>query len=218
MAFLETPRFPDCIAFGATGGPAFFTDVAAMASGFEQRNQVWQYARLAWDVGHVARPESDMQQLIAFFRSVHGRADGFRFKDHTDYQVPDGGGTGIAGSGGHPDGTPTLQLYKRYTQGASADLRKISKPVASTVKLYVDGVLTTTGFVLDPTIFWENVNTSSGVGKVWSDYGEATGLWGSPGQPWNDLQSDGSTIYVFDHGLVISKAKDGTIGIVVKSK
>ena len=37
MAFHEI-RFPDDIAYGASGGPEFATTIVTMASGFEQRN------------------------------------------------------------------------------------------------------------------------------------------------------------------------------------
>ena len=73
-------------------------------------------------------------------------------------------------------------------------------------------------YTLDPKLIWPNANTSSGVGKVWSDYGEATGIFNPPGQPWNDTDSAGNTLYQFDGGPLICKAKDGKIGIVVKSK
>ena len=41
MSFIETPRFPDDIAYGAQGGPMYSTDVVATASGYEKRNQNW---------------------------------------------------------------------------------------------------------------------------------------------------------------------------------
>ena len=40
-AFLETPRFPTALAYGARGGPKFKTNIVQLASGREQRNVVW---------------------------------------------------------------------------------------------------------------------------------------------------------------------------------
>lgn len=137
--FYESPRFPECIAIDAHGGPRYFTEVVTEQSGFEQRNEVWQYARLSWEVGQVARPASDMQQLIAFFRSMHGREHAFRFKDFTDFAVPDGGSIGLIGANGTGEGTPTQQLFKKYAVGVPSDLRKITKPIASTVALLKGG-------------------------------------------------------------------------------
>lgn len=151
MSFIESPRFPDCIAFGATGGPGFFTEVVAVASGHEQRNEVWQFARLRWDVGHVARPESDMWELISFFRAVRGRLHGFRFKDWSDCHS-DSGGSGVIGSGSGTGTPDAMQLYKRYTlAGSPYDLRKIVKPIAATITIKRNGVAAPTGWTLDGT-------------------------------------------------------------------
>lgn len=152
MSFFETPRFPDCIALGARGGPTFFTELVSVYSGHEQRNQVWRYGRLKWEVGHVPRPAEDMHELIRFFRQMRGRLHGFRFKDHTDYQAESGGAGYVFASDGHPTGLPIGQLFKRYEDGTSAyDERVITKPVAGTVALLKDGVDQPTGWTLDTT-------------------------------------------------------------------
>ena len=44
-------RFPDNIAYGATGGPEFATTVVVTGAGHEQRNVNWAEARGRWDVG-----------------------------------------------------------------------------------------------------------------------------------------------------------------------
>lgn len=151
MSFIESPRFPDCIAFGAQGGPSFFTEVVAVASGHEQRSEVWQFARLRWDVGHVARPETDMHELISFFRAMRGRLHGFRFKDWSDHHT-DAGGYGVIGSGTGTGAPGTMQLYKRYTlAGSPYDLRKIVKPIAATFAVTRDGVAAPSGWTLDAT-------------------------------------------------------------------
>jgi uncharacterized protein (TIGR02217 family) len=153
MSFIESPRFPDCIAFGAQGGPSFFTEIVAVASGHEQRSEVWQFARLRWDVGHVARPEDDMHQLISFFRAARGRLHGFRFKDWSDYEA-DAGGVGLIGSSGTGSGTPAaMQLYKRYMlAGEPYDLRKIVKPIAASFAVQRDGLAMPSGWTLDATL------------------------------------------------------------------
>lgn len=73
-------------------------------------------------------------------------------------------------------------------------------------------------YVLDPNLIWPGASTGP-VGQLWRSYGESTGIFNPPGQPWNDKQPDGSTIYQFDGGPLISVAKDGkTAGIVVQVK
>lgn len=147
MAFHEV-RFPDDIAYGATGGPEFATSVVATASGYEQRNINWSAARGRWDVASGLKKQTQLDTLIAFFRARKGRAHGFRFKDWTDYKA-------TAQALGTGNGTiTTFQLIRTYSSGGSTDVRTITKPVAGTVKVYLAGVLQASGW---------SVNTTTGV-------------------------------------------------------
>lgn len=145
MSFLETPRFPDTIAFGAVGGPGFSTGVVTFASGYESRNANWSASRHAYEVSQAVRSKSDMDDLIAFFRVAQGRANGFRFRDFADYSAASGEGvlTELTAN-------TTWQLYKRYTSGASTSDRIITKPISSTIAFTGGGSYTldaTTGIV-----------------------------------------------------------------------
>lgn len=131
MAFLETPRFPDRIAYTTAGGPNFSTDVVQITSGAEVRNANWSTELMKYDVAHTAKTQAELDELQAFFRSRRGRAEGFRFKDFADYAMTTANGRlGTAAVG---TGYPTYQLYKRYTTGAVTHDRKIVKPVSGTV-------------------------------------------------------------------------------------
>lgn len=147
MTFHEI-RFPDDIAYGASGGPEYLTTVVATASGFEQRNVNWAAARGKWNVASGLKHQFQLDTLIAFFRARKGRAYGFRFKDWTDYKA-----TGQAlGTG---DGTnKSFQLVKAYVSGAGSDTRIIAKPVQGTVVPYLAGIKQTSGW---------SVNTTTGV-------------------------------------------------------
>lgn len=151
MSFIETPRFPDDIAYGAQGGPMYSTDVVATASGYEKRNQNWSAARLKFDVGYT-RTQAQLDTLVAFFHAMKGRAHAFRFKDHSDYAATTSNGRlGTAAVG---DGTPgPFQLVKRYTSGSTTTDRDIAKPVSGTVLIYKGGVLqtVTTHYTIDHT-------------------------------------------------------------------
>jgi uncharacterized protein (TIGR02217 family) len=142
MSFLESPRFPEKISYGAVGGPVYKTDVVIVNSGFEQRNAVWSQARASYNVAHAARDRDMMAEIIAFFRSVKGRAIGFRFKDWLDYKA-----TNVEGFLGTGVGTglPTYQLKKKYEAGVNFELRDIRKPVAGTVRVYLNNALLTEG-------------------------------------------------------------------------
>lgn len=147
MAFVET-RFPADIAYGSSGGPEYSTDVVITQSGYEQRNSNWSQARARYNVAHGVKTQAQLDALIAFFRARKGKADGFRFKDWSDYQA-------ITQNIGTGDGTTTqFQLKKNYTSGGITEERIISKPVSGTVSMYLGGVLQVSGYTL---------NTATGV-------------------------------------------------------
>lgn len=134
MAFAEV-RFPTDIAFGSTGGPEYSTDIVMLQSGHEQRNINWAESRARYNVAHGVKTKPQLDTLIAFFRARKGRADGFRFKDWTDYHA-DGEAIGTG------DGVTTVfQLKKSYSSGSVVETRTIHKPVAGTIVIYIDGVL-----------------------------------------------------------------------------
>ena len=55
-------RFPDNIAYGATGGPEFATTVVATASGHEKRNVNWSEARGRWDVASGLKKQAQIDE------------------------------------------------------------------------------------------------------------------------------------------------------------
>ncbi len=87
MTGFHKVRFPDNIAYGATGGPEFVTTVVVTGAGHEQRNVDWAEARGGWDVASGLKNQAQLDELIAFFRARKGKAYGFRFKDWTDYKA-----------------------------------------------------------------------------------------------------------------------------------
>lgn len=143
--FIESPRFPDDISYGSKGGPGFSTSVFTANSGAEQRNIQWQDARARYDVSHGIRDKADMDVILAFFYNVKGKAIGFRFRDHADYQIV---GQNI-GTGDGAD--PTWQIIKTYVVGTETYTRLIKKIVASTVSVTVNGVpkVETTDYTVD---------------------------------------------------------------------
>jgi uncharacterized protein (TIGR02217 family) len=142
MAFIETPRFPENISRGASGGPGYQTDVVVVASGHEKRNITWPLGRARYDVAHGVRTQAQMDTLIAFFRSVKGKAHGFRFKDWNDFTCT--AAQGLLGTG-NGTGGPVYQLGKQYTAGALNELRTISKPVSGQVAVQRNGSPVTIG-------------------------------------------------------------------------
>ena len=110
------------------GGPEFSTRIVATAAGREQRDQNWEVARGRWDLGERHIKPATKEALQAFFRCRRGSAQGFRFKDWTDYQAMS---EALAATGARD-----LQLLKTYDDGSgNAYVRTIAKPRAATVEL-----------------------------------------------------------------------------------
>ena len=153
MAFHEV-RFPDAISRGARGGPERRTQIVELASGAEERNASWANSRRRYDVAYGIRRADDLAAVVAFFEARNGRLHGFRFKDWADFksclpsQTP-GPLDQVIGTG---DGATTLfPLLKRYTSGAQAWARGITKPVPGTVRLALEGTEQLSGWSVDAT-------------------------------------------------------------------
>jgi uncharacterized protein (TIGR02217 family) len=145
MTSFHEVRFPDAIAYGATGGPEYLTDIVILQSGFEQRNQSWDSARARYDVSTGIKNPTQAAEVISFFRARKGRAYGFRFKDWSDYRV-------IGQLIGAGNGTQTaFQLTKTYTSGGENETRPLKKPVSGTVKIYKDSILQSSAVTVDHT-------------------------------------------------------------------
>lgn len=133
--------FPLDIGMQASTEPCYSNSVFTAESGFESRNIAWEQARLRFDVGPGLRSMEALHGLLHFYRSMRGSGLAFRFRDHAD--------SSSAGMTGEPspmdmvlgEGDGTTQVFplvKRYGQG---ETRRITRPVPSSVKVAVDGVV-----------------------------------------------------------------------------
>lgn len=134
MAFVEV-CFPIDIAYGSAGGPEYSTDIVITHGGYEQRNVNWSQARAKYNVAHGLKTQSQLDALIAFFRARKGRADGFRFKDWSDYKAT----AQYIGTGNGSN--KIFQLVKTYSSGNITETRIITKPVSSSIAVYVNATL-----------------------------------------------------------------------------
>lgn len=151
MAFHEI-RFPDNISRGARGGPSRRTQIVELASGDEERNASWANSRRRYDVSYGIRRADDLAAVVSFFEARNGRLHGFRFKDWSDYKS--GLPSAVPAPTDHLIGTGTgaqtaFQLVKRYASGSQSWTRTITKPVAGTVRVAVNGVEATSGWSID---------------------------------------------------------------------
>lgn len=153
MAFHEV-RFPDNISRGARGGPERRTLIVELASGDEERNASWANSRRRYDVAYGIRRADDLAAVVAFFEARNGRLYGFRFKDWGDHKscLPSGTPAPTDQLIGTGDGATTaFQLVKRYASGSQTWVRTMTKPVAATVRVALDGAEQLSGWSVDTT-------------------------------------------------------------------
>jgi uncharacterized protein (TIGR02217 family) len=132
------------IILNTQGGVEYSTDIVEVGSGAESRNQNWQYPKGAWDFGDRKLPDTELDEIVRFFRARKGRTQGFRFKDWGDFKD---GGSGVLGLTGVADGTAgPFQMVKNYSSGAETDQRLIRKPVTGTINVFVAGTKLSTSF------------------------------------------------------------------------
>lgn len=148
--------FPPDIALGARGGPERRTDVVVLGSGRESRNARWAHSRRKWQAGYGVKSFADLANVLAFFEERRGRLHGFRWRDRLDCASAAPGNTVRATDQdvGAGDGARNaFQLVKTYGGAFSPYRREISKPVAGSVRIAVDGVEVApgAGFAVDTT-------------------------------------------------------------------
>ena len=151
QAFDDVP-YPLALGRDAGVSPEFSTSVAVTASGHERRNALWSDARLRFDVGPGIRSEAELGVLIAFYRARRGPARGFRLSDPFDHSS--NGMTGTPGPFDQLIGigngmTATFQLAKAYGDGDDPQIRPITRPIANSVRISVDGI-ETAAFTIAP--------------------------------------------------------------------
>lgn len=164
MSGFHEVQFPTDISWGSVGGPQFKTSVMTLPSGAEERVELWSGGRLSYNARYGVKTASQLAALQAFFRARRGAAYGFRFKDFLDFHSSPSNPTyveaGVEGHGpgdqdqeiGVGDGTTTVfQLKKTYVSALNTQVRTIFKPVAGSVRIWVNGVEATTGWTVDTT-------------------------------------------------------------------
>lgn len=147
MQAFDDVLFPLELGREAEVSPETQTAVVTAAGGAEARNAGWASARTRYDVGPGVRSEADVAVLLAFFRARLGPARGFRLRDPFDFASREAGApTPLDQRIGTGDGSATrFPLVKLYGEQA----RRITRPVAGSVRVAVGGA-ETTGFAVEP--------------------------------------------------------------------
>jgi uncharacterized protein (TIGR02217 family) len=140
--------FPIAVSFGATGGPERRNEIVTLMSGRETRNARFAHSKRRYDAGTGLRSAEDLHDVLAFFEARRGSLHGFRFRDPFDMKScrPEQTPAALDQSIGTGDGeTAVFQLSKTYGSGDDAYVRPVTKPVAGSVRVAVDGVELTEG-------------------------------------------------------------------------
>lgn len=141
-SFIESPRFPEDISYGSSVGKSYITIVNTSKSGEEQRTGVIDEPFKEFEVSHGVKTQEQMQKLEEFFDGVMGRLYAFRYKNWNDFHCPversaiRNDGTNLAGNG-------TFNLYKKFGFVNNPRYKRIYKPVAGKIKIFLNGVETT---------------------------------------------------------------------------
>lgn len=191
MAFYEV-RFPDDVSYGSAGGPGFATQIVGLDGGAEQRVTRWSNARRRFNVAYGVKSYTQLQSVIRHYVAVKGAANGFRYKDWSEFTTAiDGQSAVTTANNAHvllhtvtaddaAAATFTVQLRKLYkvTQGSSETptvARNITKPVLNTVNVWkkassdVAPVAVGTGWAIDYTTGIVTVTNWDGTAVVEGD-------------------------------------------------
>lgn len=152
--------FPVDISYHSKGGPGFNTNIAVSDSGAEERVARWNSAKCQFDVRYGIKSRDQMSSVLTFYRAMQGAANSFRWKDWLDYNTsvpghhepsPTDNTTAFDAVVGTGDAATTrFQLVKQYTEGSITRTRTINKPVSGTVKIALNGTITS-AYSLDYT-------------------------------------------------------------------
>lgn len=169
MSAFHEIRFPDTISRGARGGPERRTQIVTLASGDEERNASWANSRRRYDVSYGIRRADDLAAVVAFFEARNGRLHGFRFKDWSDHRS--GAPSQVVSATDQPIGTgdstkTTFQLVKQYRSGPQSWTRAITKLVAGSVRVAVNGAELSSGWSVDPTTGLVTFSTPPAAGAI----------------------------------------------------
>lgn len=145
MQAFDDELYPFALGRNTAVAPEFSTTVTVSTSGHERRNSLWSDARVNFDVGPGIRSETELSQLIAFFRARRGPARGFRISDPFDFSTNQMTGMPTMTDQllGYGDGARAdFQLVKSYGTGNEPQIRPITRPRADTLVVSIDGLPT----------------------------------------------------------------------------
>lgn len=140
---LEDLIFPESISMKSTYTIEYKTTVCTAKNGYELRIANIDYPLLSYNIINDLKSKTEIENLVNFFKLTKGKAIGFKFKDWLDYKV---NSQVIATADGE---NKDFQLIKTYLLGNHVQIRKITKPIEGTVKIYVNDIEDKTNISID---------------------------------------------------------------------
>jgi len=134
--------FPVSVALAGSGGPERMTEIVITGSGREERIARWADSRRKYDAGSGVKSLAELASVVAFFEERRGRLYGFRWRDRIDFQSCAIGQTPAPldqGIGTGDGTTKQFNLVKIYGGSFAPYTRSITKPVAGSVRVAVNG-------------------------------------------------------------------------------
>ena len=131
---LEDLIFPESISMKYTYTIEYKTTIHKAKSGYELRIANVDYPLLSYNIINDLKSKTEIENLVNFFKLTKGKAIGFKFKDWLDYNVNN---QVIATADGK---TKDFQLIKTYLFNDYIQIRKITKPIKNTVKIYINNI------------------------------------------------------------------------------
>lgn len=153
--FLEE-RLPIDIRMGASYSDDYAVTITQTAGGAEYRKLVHQYPMRRWTINFTLMRDDLAARVLALYHRAYGRFSGFRVRDVDDYNSSATGRAAIT----MLDQTLTrlsagiYQLRKEYGAGGTPlgigrPARIVYKPVSGTVIAAKNGVLISSGMIVD---------------------------------------------------------------------
>ena len=148
MSGIANIRFEPPLGFQTQGGPGWKTEIIPLASGAEARNALWARPLKRWSVMGVPLTGAAMSDIQRFFNARSGPHEGFRFRDPFGYASGDSVTAEDTALGTGDGVTTTFQLS--LNDGAETP-RDVTRPVAASVMIAIEGVETSAFSVDDAT-------------------------------------------------------------------
>lgn len=145
MSFIDQ-RLPEKYALQAVASDDWTVEIVETMNRRERRNLPSADPRRAWDLSVNAKLTAERAELHQWFMAMRGPFHAFAFRDPADYVMDR---QALVSLGDSPD--VAFQLAKAYTIGAETYRRTITKPVTSTVQVWVGGVLQASGWSVSRT-------------------------------------------------------------------